>query len=756
MSRSGSNLASALLASSAALALLACADSVMAQTASALIAPAQSAQTSLPSLPSQTSQTSQTYQTSDAGVEGIVVTAKRYVPTETLSGSKTNTPLIEIPQSITVINRDQIDLLNERTLGEAVRYAAGVNGDLFGADQRYDWLTVRGFTPVEYIDGLQAPVGAVQNSGIDLFGADSVEILKGPSSGLYGLAPPGGIINLTSRRPQDIFGGELQVQGGSYSNKQVAGDVTGPIVDGVDFRLTGLYRDSDTQTQNVYDRRYYIAPALTWKIDGQTSLTLLGYFQRDKVLNDGGGFLPAYGALLANPDGQLPTSENLGQRGYNQFKREQWGYGYDFKHTFNDTFAFEQNLKYFGNNNSTLQLYGAGLATNADGTTNYNTETRYNYPSHEEIRSFNVDNRLTAKFDVGPVSNLLLVGLDYRNYFDHFAYGFGSASSVNLYNAQTYASSAIVTPATAYPYISEQQDQAGFYVQDQAKLGRFVFTAGAREDLVDQYSGTATTPLTVHTEDKAFTYRGGVTYVFDSGLAPYVSYATSFQPTTGANTDGSPFKPTTGDQVEGGVKFEPRYAPAGIKTLATAAVFDLHQTNVVAPDLASTPVLSEQIGKVHVAGLELEDVTRISEQLSVNFSYSYMFTKASPSLRYGGPNTPPAEVGAYNTDPALAMTPKNKASLLVDYTFAYGLLKGLGIGAGVRYTGATFGDAAGEWRNPSEVLWDGLLHYNFDKWRLQVNATNLFDKSYVVQCSSYTSCYYGLRRNVVASLTRAF
>ena len=739
MARLGSSLALPLLASTAAFAMLAWTGVAWAQTSSAPIPTAQTVSVPAP----------------DAGVEGIVVTAKRYVPTQTAAGSKTDTPLIEIPQSITVINRDQIDLLNERTLGEAVRYAAGVNGDLFGADQRYDWLTVRGFTPVEYIDGLQAPVGAVQNSGIDLFGADSVEILKGPSSGLYGLAPPGGIINLTSRRPQDTFGGELQVQGGSYDNKQVAGDVTGPIVDGVDFRLTGLYRDSDTQTQNVYDRRYYIAPALTWKIDGQTSLTLLGYFQRDKVLNDGGGFLPAYGTLLPNPLGQLPTDENLGQRGYNQFKREQWGYGYDFKHTFNETFAFEQNLKYFGNNNSTLQLYGAGLATNADGSTNYGLETRYNYPSHEEIRSFNVDNRITAKFDAGPVSNLLLVGLDYRNYFDHFAYGFGSASSVNPFNAQIYAASPIVTPTTAFPYISEQQDQVGFYIQDQAKLGRFIFTAGAREDLVDQYSGT-TTGLAAHTENKALTYRGGVNYVFDSGFAPYVSYATSFQPTTGANIDGTPFKPTTGRQVEGGVKFEPRYAPAGIKTLATAAVFDLHQDNVVAPNLASTPVLSEQIGKVHVAGVELEDVTRISEQLSVNFAYSYLFSKASPSERFGGPDTPAAEVGTYNTDPALAMTPKNKASLLVDYTFAHGLLKGLGIGAGVRYTGATFGDSAGEWRNPSEVLWDGLIHYNFDKWRLQVNATNLFDKSYVVQCSSYSACYYGLRRNVVASLTRAF
>ena len=685
-------------------------------------------------------------------VEGVVVTAPRYVPTETSAGTKTATPLIETPQSITVINRDQIDLLNEQNLGEVVRYTAGVQGEVFGDDERYDWLTIRGFTPVEYIDGLQAPVGAVSNSGVDLFGFDSVEILKGPTSGLYGSAPPGGIVNLNARRPQDSFGGEIQLLGGSFNDKQVNADVTGPINDALSFRLTGVYRDRDTQTDDVYDRRYYIAPALTWKIDSATTLTFLGYYQHDKLMNDGGGFLPAYGTLLPNPNGQLPVGENLGERGYNNFEREQWGFGYDFKHVFNEHLTFEQNLKYFGNTNSTLQIYGGGLFGTASG--DYSTETRYNYPSHETIRSFNVDNHLIAKFDTGPVSNVLLVGLDYRNYFDKFSYGFGSGPSVSLYDTPVYGSG-IVTPSLAYPYIDEQQDQTGVYFQDQAKIGGLIFTAGGREDFVKTYAGTAPTSAQ-HVDDQKFTYHGGVNYVFANGVAPYVGYATSFQPTTGANTDGTPFKPTTGDQVEGGVKIEPRFMPKAVKTLATAAIFDLHQDNVIAPNLATTPVMNEQIGKVHVAGLELEDVTRIHEQLSINFAYSYLFSKASPSVRYGGPNTPTSEIGTYNTDPPLPTTPRHKASLLADYTLADGVLKGLGFGAGVRYVSANFGDSAGEWRAPSEVLWDGLLHYNIDKWRLQVDATNLLDKKYVVQCSSYTSCYYGVRRNVIATLTRAF
>ena len=110
-----------------------------------------------------------------------------------------------------------IDLLNWTSLNESVRYSAGATGEAFGPDERYDWLQVRGFDPVQFIDGVQAPIGSVNNTGTDLYGSEAVEILKGPAAVLYGQAPPGGIVNMISRRPQDEFGGELEVQGGEYN-----------------------------------------------------------------------------------------------------------------------------------------------------------------------------------------------------------------------------------------------------------------------------------------------------------------------------------------------------------------------------------------------------------------------------------------------------------------------------------------------------------------------------------------------------------
>src|SRR5881227_603288 len=238
----------------------------------------------------------------------VVVSAPRYVPDTNISATKIAIPLIETPQSISVITRDrlrgldqrygdQIDVLDFQNLQQAVRYTSGVIGENFGPDERYDWLTLRGFNPVAYIDGLQAPIGSVPNVGLDLWMADSVEVLKGPSGVLYGQTPPGGLVNITSRRPQQDLHYEGQLQYGSFSDQQAAGDITADLGGDGTFlgRLTGLWRHRGTQTDGVTSTRGLIAPSLTWNMGSATHLTFLGYYQKDNVRGDGGGFLPAQG-----------------------------------------------------------------------------------------------------------------------------------------------------------------------------------------------------------------------------------------------------------------------------------------------------------------------------------------------------------------------------------------------------------------------------------------------------------------------------
>jgi iron complex outermembrane recepter protein len=669
-------------------------------------------------------------------LQTIMVTA--YVPRDTNAAAKMQVPLLETPQSVTVISRAQMDLLDWQTLDQVVRYTAGVVGGVFGPDPRYDWLNQRGFNPTVYINGLQAPIGSVQSTGIDLFGFQTVEVLKGPSSTLYGSAPPGGIVDMTSRRPESHPDGEVQFQYGSYNNKQGALDATGPLNQQGTLlgRITVLGYDRDTQRYGVNTNRYYVAPALTWLASPDTTVTLLSYFQHDAVNGDGDGFLPAYGVLLPNPLGPVPTDTNLGDTKYNRFARHQYGVGYELDHTFNANWQFKQNLMYFDDITDILQVYGAGLATNADGTpTDYRTVNRYNFPFDESIRALEADSRLSGKFTDGDISQNVLIGFDFRHYSDDAEFGFGLAPSIDLYNP-TYGVP-ITTPPLAFPYLQQIQRQLGLYGEDVVKLSQWVLTAGGREDNLDVTNfGTQTT-------DHKFTYHVGLNYLFRNGLAPYVSYATSFQPSSGANFAGAAFQPTTGNQVEAGLKFQPALESSGIHMFTTLSAYELKQNNVLTPDPAHS-LFEVQTGQVEVKGLELENVMRVGAHWSFNAAITTMNPVVTKS---NGPDL----------DKQLPVTPKDMASALVDYTVQSGALSNLGASLGFRYIGASYGDSANTLRAGGATLWDSTVHYTFrDKWLMDLSLSNMLNKTYVAQCSSLTACYYGTKRDINFTVTRLF
>jgi iron complex outermembrane receptor protein len=666
----------------------------------------------------------------------IMVTA--YVPRDTNAADKMQVPLLETPQAVTVISRAQMDLLDWQSLDQVVRYTAGVVGGIFGPDPRYDWLNQRGFNPTVYINGLQAPIGSVQSTGVDLFGFQTVEVLKGPSSTLYGSAPPGGIVDMTSRRPESVPDGEVQLQYGSYNNRQADVDATGPLNQQGTLlgRITVLGYDRGTQRYGVGTNRYYVAPALTWLASPDTTVTLLSYFQHDAVNGDGDGFLPAYGVLLPNPLGAVSPSTNLGDTKYNRFDRRQYGVGYEVDHTFNDHWQFKQNLMYFDDITDILQVYGAGLVTNAAGIpTDYRTVDRYNFPFDESIRALEADSRLSGKFGDGDFTQNVLIGLDFRHYADDAAYGFAIAPPIDLFDP-TYGVP-ITTPPLSSPYLQQIQRQIGLYAEDVVKLNQWVLTVGAREDNLDMTNfGTQTT-------DHKFTYHVGLNYLFQDGLAPYVSYATSFQPTSGANFAGTAFQPTSGNQVEAGLKFQPASLPSGVHLFTTLSAYDLKQDNVLTPDPAHS-LFEVQTGQVEVQGLELESVMRVGAHWSFNAAITSMNPVVTKS---NGPDL----------DKQLPVTPKDMVSALVDYTVQSGLFSDLGASLGFRYIGPSYGDSANTLRAPGATLWDSTVHYTYrDHWLMDLSMSNMLNKTYVAQCSSLTACYYGDRRDINLTVTRVF
>lgn len=675
-------------------------------------------------------------------VKEVVVTAPHYVPSTNTAATKIAIPLIETPQSITVINRDQIDILNMQDLSQAVRYTAGVVGENYGSDERYDWLTQRGFTPVEYIDGLQAPINSNSNVGVDLWGADSVEVLKGPSGVLYGESPPGGIVNITSRRPTKDFSADLQGQYGSFDDKQVAGDITGSLLgDGkLEGRLTMLWRDRDTQTDYVNAKRFYVAPALTWNIDDATRLTFLSYYQNDKIKGDGGGFLPYAGAAGPNPNGHLPVNFNAGSPNFNLFERDQFSLGYDFEHKFNDAITFKQNLKYSSNKDTFDSLYGASLEADQQ------TLDRYIFIYPEDTKQLAVDSRLEIRGNTGPIQNVALVGVDYRDQRYSTDFGFAVGPSLNIFHPDY---SQPVTMPAVFKDVRQNQVETGVYAQDEMKYGRWRLTLSAREDWLHTTSEGSPTQ-----DNSAFTYRAGLNYIFRNGVAPYVAYSTSFQPTIGTSFAGTPFVPSTGDQVEVGIKYEPRFLPHDVKVFTTLSAYDLTQNHVLTND-PNHLFFSIQTGQVEVKGVEFESVARIHDSLTFNIAYAYTDSKTTQGY---GP-----QVGL-----PLNFVYPTKVSALVDYTWKETFLRGFGAGVGIRYLSSALGDTtdpasafpAGAVNYPTGdlTLFDAMAHYNVGKWKIGVNASNLFDKIYVQRCSSVYSadCFYGLRRDVVLTLDRKF
>lgn len=673
-------------------------------------------------------------------LQSIVVSA--YVPRHTNAAAKMNIPLIETPQSVTVIPRKQIDLLDWQNLGQVVRYTSGAVGNNFGSQPQQDWITQRGFSPTEYINGLRAPIpGETSNVGLDLYGFQTVELLKGPSSILYGSAPPGGIMNLTSRRPEDYFDGQVQLKYGSYANRQANFDFTGPLDQDGQFlgRITALYFKRGTQRHGVGTDRYYIAPALTWRPSPDTTLTFLSYFQHDNVNGDGNGFLPIYGVLLPNPLGKISTSTNLGDLKYNRFVRNQYGIGYSFEHKFNEDWRFEQNFMYFSNEARILQVYGGGFVTNSAGVpVDYRTVNRYNFPENYNIRAPEIDSRLVGNIDTGDVNQRILIGLGYRHYTYDDAYGFSTAPSIDIFNP-VYGVP-ISTPQLV-PDAQLVREQTGLYGEDVIKIkDHWVLTVGGREDYVH------TKNFDVKSSNSKFSYHAGLNYLFKNGFAPYVAYATSFQPTSGTDYQGRTYKPTTGKQVEAGLKYQPTSLPPGTHMLITLAAYDLKQNNVLTRDPAH-PFFSVQSGQVEVKGLELEGVARLGERWAFNFAYTNMDPKVTKS-------NVPAYVGKQ-----LTTTPRHTASALADYTMQSGTFTGLGASLGVRYVGPSYGDFANTktLRVSGVTLWDSTIHYDFAKnWGMDLSISNMFNKTYVTQCFSYTGCFYGLKRNVDLTVTRNF
>lgn len=686
----------------------------------------------------------------------IVVTGVRD-NAHAVASAKTPLPIAETPQSVSVIDAADIARLGLANLNQSLRYVAGVTPETRGASAEiYDQFKLRGFDAPVYLDGLKqfASSSGYATPQVDLSRLDAIEIVKGPASALYGQSSPGGLVAMTSKLPLDkALYGSVAATYGSYNLYRVDADLGGKLSDTLSARIYGSINGASTQQTYGSRARQTVSAAATWHIDPATTLTVLGAYSHDPKNGNYSG-APGYGTLFANPNGPISTHYADGEPG-DYFHREQAAGSYILAHDFGSGWNFRASGRYSHVGLDLGAIYETGVPTNAAMT----TFGRGSYATHETLGNWTFDNQLSGKFTTGPITHALLVGVDYQTAHSLEVAAFGSANDINayapVYGTQVVPQSPYTTPgytpgsyATPGTYDVHQR-QTGIYAQDAMSWGRMRLLLSGRHDWATTTSGGDTQ------NDRKFTGRAGLLYKTNIGLAPYVSYATSFEPQSATLASGGLAKPSLGKQVELGVKFQPK----DTNILISAAWFHIDQSNVVTTNPLT--FLATQNGKYRSEGFEIEANAALPGGFNLRAAYSHQHVRdvADADSRYVGGGL----IGSGDGNLAVNL----------DWTAKAGPLKGLNVGAGVRHVDRVFagvfdqtltGTAYQQYYTPSYSVVDAMLHYdlaNLDARmkgvNLALNVSNLFDKKYLTSCYLYPAydawCWYGPRRTVQGTIS---
>lgn len=661
-----------------------------------------------------------------------------YVATRAAAGTKTDAPIIETPQSVSVVTKDLLTDQKAASLADALVYTPGVNVQSQAFSRMVDDVMLRGFNLAGGSSGMLRDGMKLQSNvydgGQEPYGLERVEVLRGASSVLYGQLTPGGIINGVSKRPTPEPLHEVNLEYGSYEKKQMSFDFSDALDTGdtLRYRLTGVMRDAGNWVNDVPDDKTYIAPALTWQPDGATSLTLLSSYQHVNTRFA----TPLHYADVGS--GRIPRDLFLGEPDFDLYKADLYTLGYLFEHEFDNGLKLRQNARYFHSDVDWNYMMG-NLSPVVGGNI-------YRLASYRKEKSYGVtvDTSLEQTFNWGATEHTALLGLDYyrRGYNSHRYRGTGFVP-LNVDNP-VYS---------GYPNLDfgtdrgsdNVSDQLGIYLQDQIKYENWILLLGGRYDWSDSSSINYQRGLESEQTDSAFSGRAGLVYQFDNGIAPYISISQSFSPQIGIDVlTGENLKPDEGLQYEAGI----RYQPPGTDILLSAAVYELTQKNVVSFDAFGD---SYQVGKVRSRGIELEARAEY-EDLGIVASYAYTDTEILDSaLDY--------EIGQQED-----MVPRHTFSIWADYKLDTLGATGLKVGGGLRYIGKTnvtdsievLGEPASV---PGYLLADAMVSYDFgaldqkyDGLSLAVNARNLFDKKFYT-CAGTTGCRYGEPLTVTGTLS---
>ncbi|MFE1571838.1 TonB-dependent siderophore receptor [Comamonas odontotermitis] len=621
------------------------------------------------------------------------------------------------PNSSAVIRKDEIDALGARKLDQALQYQAGVLSEPFGADNKVEWFKIRGFDASVSLDGTPTSPNGYFVWKPEVFGVESVEVLKGPSALVFGASETGGVVNLVTKRPQKQRALELNTEVGNNNRLGLSVDYNNIAnSDGsVYYRLVAQARKEDGMQRETNMKSYYLAPSVTMEFSPRTSLTLLGSIQRE----DGrptNGFLPAYGIIIDTPYGRIDRRLNAGEPGVDQLKRTQSSLGWLLSHQFNQDWKFTQNYKYTNLDLDQTNTFAYG--------SNGDRELRRGYTYTDgKAKTHYLDNRISGRLRLGDSVQLLpTFGIDYlKSDTDGLNNGFGAVPNLDMFNP-VYGAPFDVT-GTPYGLHSKQW---GAYASTQMRVGsHWNFNAGIRHDKAKNNGRTNGADSGYDVSKNSI--NAGAMYITDFGVSPYISYSESFKPVDGVDGYGNAYRPYEGQQSEMGVKLEPTWLNGGNITLA---YFDVKEKNALVSDASN---IQSQTGKRTNKGIELQGDFKLGTNTRIKAAYTH--------------NNSRQDVTATQTV-RTPLIPDNQASLWVSHAFALANSQKLTVAAGARYNGSTEDQRyTPGTRISGYTLLDLMVRYDISReWALQFNARNLTDKTYVSGCDFY--CYYGGARTV--------
>ncbi|MEO1620590.1 MAG: TonB-dependent siderophore receptor [Cyanobacteria bacterium J06632_3] len=673
----------------------------------------------------------------------IIVTAAPLgyrVPNASI-GTRTDTAIIDVPQSIQVITEQVLEDQNAQTLNEALRNASGVSTGRALSGTRSATPLIRGFENNNNIlrNGLRDDT---LQFGSALPNVERIEILKGPASVLFGAGDLGGTINLVTELPLYEPAYEFEIDGGNFDRYGAGLDFGGPLDDQgrLAYRLNIEYSGGESFIDFQDNDFFFVAPSLQVLNTDRSSLIFDFEYLRSRARQSSSG-LPAYAAVgLDNnsfvdtfrdniPDeqvdlaGTLPVSTNVTEPTLTRSEVNVTRVGYRFNHEFSDDWDF--NHEFLASFQETpIETFVVGIAPfQTMGQNDISKVTRLFLSNPSERESYIFNTNVVGEFDLPALDITLLLGTEVAlekeidtvvlrqeinpNGFDLFdpVYSTAGFEYFDL--------------ATATPNNNQISNRNRYSLYGQTQLdffsGSLIALVGGRVDFVDQdFIDTAnrfnTEPIELN--ETAFSPRIGLVYKPIENISIYTSYSQSFNPVIGQSFELDVFEPEQGEQFEIGLKtsfFDDRLS-------STLAYYDLTRSGVLTQDVDNTG-FQVQIGEQKSTGIEFDFAGEILPGWNIIANYAYTDARVSDDNEI--------EVGT-----RLINVPRNSAGLWTTYQLQAGALEGLGFGLGVYYVGNRNGELRRPFELPSYTRTDASIFYERDGFRTQVNFENLFDIRY--------------------------